>query len=261
MGLFAPGATGRSVRRIPVIRDKVRAVQERFGFTEVSHPGKQLLAVLESFPLDELFHLSLDELARLSREILLLQAHHQTRVFLRSDSYGRFVSALVFLPRHRYSTAVRLRIEQELKQAFRSSSLEFEVRLSESPMARVFFRILLPAGGQPDVDPAALERSIVSATRTWAEGLDETLRDRLPPVEASRLSALWSAAFPASYRADFEVEDAVEDIRRFEQFDLDGTGGRPLNDPLLAVYFRTDAVPNAGRRRPDPALPDRAPRA
>ncbi|WP_104175165.1 NAD-glutamate dehydrogenase [Arthrobacter sp. Y81] len=243
VGLFAPGATGRSVRRIPVIRDKVRAVQERFGFTEISHPGKQLLAVLESFPLDELFHLSLDELTRLSREILLLQAHHQTRVFLRADSYGRFMTALVFLPRHRYSTAVRLRIEQELKQAFSSSSLEFEVRLSESPMARVFFRILLPGGGIPDVDPAALERSLVSATRTWAEGLDETLRDRLPHAEASRLSALWSAAFPASYRADFEVEDAVEDIRRFEQFDLDGTGGRPLNDPQLAVYFRTDASP------------------
>lgn len=94
-------------------------------------------------------------------------------MFLRSDSYGRFVSALVFLPRHRYSTVVRLRIEQELKQAFRSSSLEFEVRLRESPMARVFFRILLPAGGMPDVDPASLERSIVSATRTWAEGLDK----------------------------------------------------------------------------------------
>ena len=164
-------------------------------------------------------------------------------MFLRADSYGRFMTALVFLPRHRYSTAVRLRIEQELKQAFRASSLEFEVRLGESPMARVFFRILLPAGGTPDVDPAALERTVISATRTWAEGLDEALRDKLAPVEAGRLSALWSAAFPASYRADFEVEDAVEDIRRFEQFDLDGTGGRDLHDPLLAVYIRPDAAP------------------
>ncbi|MEV5052425.1 NAD-glutamate dehydrogenase [Arthrobacter sp. LAR12-1-1.1] len=244
VGLFAPGATGRSVRRIPVIRDKVRAVQERFGFTEASHPGKQLLAVLESFPLDELFHRDLDELSGLAREILLLQAHHQTRVFLRADSYGRFMTALVFLPRHRYSTAVRLRIEHELKQAFGSSSLEFEVRLSESPMARVFFRILLPAGGMPDVDPAAVERSIISATRTWAEGLDEALRNRLPAGEASRLSALWSAAFPASYKADFEVEDAVEDILQFEQFDLDGAGGRPLNDPQLSVYVRTAASAN-----------------
>ncbi len=57
------------------------------------------------------------------------------------------------------------------------------------------------------------------------------------------MSALWSAAFPASYRADFEVEDAVEDIRRFEQFDLDGMGGRPLNDPQLSVYVRADASP------------------
>ena len=243
VGLFAPGATGRSVRRIPVIRDKVRAIQEQFGFKEASHPGRQLLTVLEAFPLDELFHRDLDELSGLAREILLLQAHHQTRVFLRADSYGRFMTALVFLPRHRYSTAVRLRIEHELKQAFQSSSLEFEVRLSESPMARVFFRILLPPGGMPDVDPAALERGIVSTTRTWAEGLDEALRDRFPAAEASRLSALWSSAFPASYRADFDVEDAVEDIGRFEQFDLDGAGGRPLHDPQLAVYVRAGAPP------------------
>jgi glutamate dehydrogenase len=243
VGLFAPGATGRSVRRIPMIRDKVRAIRERFGFSEASHQGKQLLTVLESFPLDELFHRDLDELFGLAREILLLHAHHQTRVFLRSDSYGRFMTALVFLPRHRYSTAVRLRIENELKQAFRSSSLEFEVRLSESPMARVFFRIQLPAGGMPGVESAAVERSIISATRTWAAGLDEALRARLPSAEASRLSTLWSAAFPASYRADFDVEDAVEDIRRFEKFDLDGTGGRPLNDPQLAVHVPTAAAP------------------
>ncbi|AXJ09240.1 NAD-glutamate dehydrogenase [Arthrobacter sp. PM3] len=247
VGLFTPGATGRSVRRIPVIRDKVRAILDHLGHSETSHPGRQLLSVLESFPLDELFHRDLDELSGLAREILLLQARHQTRVFLRSDSYGRFMTALVFLPRQRYSTAVRLRIENELKQAFGSASLEFEVRLGGSPMARVFFRILLPAGGMPDVDPAAVERSVISATRTWAQGLDEALRGRLPSAEARRLSALWSGAFPASYRADFDVEDAVEDIIRFEQFDLDGAGGRQLNDPQLAVQVRPVAAPAPAR--------------
>ncbi|MFF2299337.1 NAD-glutamate dehydrogenase [Arthrobacter sp. NPDC058127] len=244
VGLFAPGAAGQSVRQIPVIRDKIAAVRRRLGLVPASHRGTELLAALESFPLDELFQVDVEELTRLTAEILRLQERRQTRLFLRADSYGRFMSVLVFLPRHRYSTAVRLRLEQELKQAFNASSLEFDVRLSDSPMARVSFRILLPAGRRPDdVDPTMLERSLISATRTWAEGLDDALRVRFPAAQAAWLSSLWSAAFPASYRADVDLEDAVEDIERFEKFDLDGTGGRPLHDPLMAVSERLESAP------------------
>ncbi len=87
------------------------------------------------------------------------------------------------------------------------------------------------------------ETAPASVNRAWAERLDAALQGRLPPGQAARLSSLWSAAFPASYRADFGVEDAVEDIERFEQFDLDGTGGRPLGDPLLVVSTRPGSVP------------------
>ncbi|MBO1269549.1 NAD-glutamate dehydrogenase [Arthrobacter cavernae] len=242
VGLLAPGATGQSVRRIPVVRDKVLAVQERLGFKPASHQGKELLAVLESFPLDELFHMELADLAQLATEILRLQQRRQTRLFLRPDSIGRFMSALVFLPRRRYNTAVRLRIEQELRHAFKSPSIEFEVRLGDSPMARVFFRILLgPGKPAPDVDPVELERRVVAASRSWTEGLDESLRDRFPADEAARLSAMWFGAFPPGYRADHDAEDAVRDIVRFEEFDLDGSGGRPVDDPLLTVYVRPES--------------------
>ena len=146
------------------------------------------------------------------------------------------MSALVFLPRRRYSTAVRLNIERELREAFNSKAVEFELRLSESAMARVFFRILLPGGGRAAVDASALELRIIAATRSWAEGLDEALQHRFPVGDAARLSMQWARAFPASYKADYEVEDAVEDIIKFES--LDGPDGRNPDDPLLSVYVR-----------------------
>ena len=263
VGLFTPSAAHQSVQRIPVIREKVRAVRQRLGFSAGSHQGKDLLAVLESFPRDELFHIDVEELSRLASEILRAEQLRQTRVFLRPDSFGRFVSALVFFPRKRYSTAVRLLMEQELRFAFKATSIEFEVRLTESPMARVFFRIRtggfpaetgtaheLPKGpDRPDaVDPSELERRLISATRSWAEGLDEMIRGRFPAAEAARLSRLWSEGFPPGYRADHQVEDAVRDITNFETFDLDGTGGRPHDDPLLTV------VPDGT----SPALPEDA---
>ena len=40
-----------------------------------------------------------------SLAVLHMQERRQTRLFLRRDPYGRFVSALVFLPRDRYTTA------------------------------------------------------------------------------------------------------------------------------------------------------------
>lgn len=236
VGLFAPSAASRSVQQIPVIRDKVASVLDRFGSPPGSHAGKELLATIEAYPRDELFHIDANELASHAREILRLQERHSTRLFLRPDSYGRFMSALVFLPRRRYSTAVRLNIERELRETFNSKAVEFELRLSESAMARVFFRILLPGGGRHAVDASALELRIIAATRSWAEGLDEALQHRFPAGDAARLSVQWAQAFPASYKADYGAEDAVEDIIKFES--LDGQGGRNRDDPLLSVYAR-----------------------
>lgn len=262
VGLFTPGAEHQSVRRIPVIREKVRAVTKSLGFSARSHQGKELLAILESIPRDELFHMDTDELTGFAVEALRAESLRRTRLFLRPDSFGRFVSVLVFFPRRRYSTAVRLLMEQELRLVFKATAIEFEVRLTESPMARVFFRVLMgdsaagrTAGAAADdagpavVDPSELERRLVAATRPWTEGLDELLRDRFPTDEAARLSRLWAEAFPPSYRADYEPEAAVRDINNFETFDLDGKGGRSGDDPLLTVYVRPDIYPGAARIR------------
>ncbi|MDQ0238883.1 NAD-glutamate dehydrogenase [Arthrobacter bambusae] len=241
VGLFAPSSASRSALQIPVIRDTVDEVLRTFGYPPASHRGKELLAVVEAYPRDELFHIDAGQLAEHARDILRLQERHSTRLFLRPDSHNRFMTALVFLPRQRYSTAVRLNIERELREAFGSGAIEFELRLGESAMARVFFRVLLPREGTPAVvDPAVLEQRIIAATRSWAEGLDEALRARFPADEAARLSRQWAAAFPASYKADYEVEDAVQDIVRFESFapmDGDQADGDTA-DPMLTVYRR-----------------------
>ncbi len=258
-----------------MIREKLVAVRDRLGAGPDSQQAKDLVAVLEAIPRDELFQVDVPELSRLAQEIMRAEQFRQTRVFLRTDNLGKFVLALVFFPRKRYSTAVRLQMEQVFTHAFHPASIEFEVRLSESPMARIFFRIRtatatagdgarastpaegdLNAGGGPAVvgpspvdpatvdaatgdpaavDPARLEQDLIAATRSWAEGLDELIRDRFPAGEAARISRLWSDAFPPAYRADYRPEDALHDITSFEAFDLDGAGGRPYDDPVLAV--------------------------
>lgn len=251
LGLFTPGAAHQSVGQIPVVREKVRAVCENLGFVLGSPQSRDLVAVLENFPRDELFHIDEDDLTSLASEILRAELHRRTRVFLRPDTFDRFVSALVLFPRPRYTTAVRLLMEQELRQIYRAKSIDFEVRLTASPMAYVFFRIhpAVPASDEQqsmpvDVVPSDIERRLIAATTSWAEGLDEAIHEQFPTAEAARLSQLWADAFPPSYRADYAAETAIADLLDFEKFNLDGTGGRSLDDPLLTVYRRPGTWPS-----------------
>ncbi len=220
IGLFASTVYTGSVRDIPVVREKVDAVLRHFGFPPDSHSGKDLFAVLETYPRDELFQIEVEDLINTAQGILRLQERRRTRLFLRPDIYGRFMSALIYIPRDRYTTAVRHRIEAELTSTFAAVSIDFEARMSESALARLFFRIRLPKGAELGVvDSAALEQRLVMAARSWAEGISEVLRGAHQLESANRLAAKWSEAFPAGYRVMFEVEEGLQDIRRFEEFD------------------------------------------
>ena len=228
IGLFAASAYTSSVETVPVLREKVTAVMKQIGFPPGSHSGKDLLGSMETYPRDELFQIDVHTLAATVRAIQRLQERRRTRLFLRPDVYGRFMSALVYLPRDRYTTAVRLRVEKELQETFNAVSVDFEARMSESALARLFFRIRLPKDSPiGDVDPAALERRLVMAVRSWPEGISEQLHEAHAMDEAERLAALWCEAFPASYQVDYETDDALQDIDRFEN--VAATGGTDID--------------------------------
>ncbi|HET9348991.1 MAG TPA: NAD-glutamate dehydrogenase domain-containing protein, partial [Arthrobacter sp.] len=225
IGLFATTAYAGSVRDIPVVREKVAAVLRDAGFPPDSHSGKDLLGILETYPRDELFQIEIPDLAAIATSIQRLQERRRTRLFLRPDIYGRFMSALVYLPRDRYTTNVRLRIEQELRETFDAVSIDYEARMTESALARLFFRIRLPKNADVgNVNTDDLEKRLVRAARSWSEGIAEVLHARVDGAggikenRAKELASVWAEAFPASYRVDYEVEDALEDIARFEKY-------------------------------------------
>src|SRR6476661_3003053 len=222
IGLFATSAYTDSVKNIPIVREKVDAVLRGAGFPPDSHSGKDLLGILETYPRDELFQIEIPDLAATATGIQRLQERRRTRLFLRPDIYGRFMSAVVYLPCDRYTTNVRLRIEQELRETFQAVSIDYEARMTESALARLFFRIRLPKDADVShVNSDELEKRLVRAARSWSEGIAEVLRARAGADGengAKELAAEWAEAFPASYRVDYEVEDALEDIARFEKY-------------------------------------------
>ncbi|MBL8929610.1 MAG: NAD-glutamate dehydrogenase [Kineosporiaceae bacterium] len=218
LGLFASSAYTDSVRRIPLVNRKVSEVLARAGFGEETHSGKDLLQILETYPRDELFDISVDDLTTISRSVMDMQQRRRTRLFLRKDAYGRYISSLVYLPRDRYTTKVRLKIADVLRTAFDATSIDFTARVSESALARLHFVVRVSPGSKlPDVDAVDLEAKLVEATRAWDEDLSDALRSETGEEESARLYRTWGRAFPEAYKEDFDARVAVADLRRLEQ--------------------------------------------
>src|SRR5699024_7472967 len=93
---------------------------------------------LDRYPLDEMLQMEPREILDTMLGILGLGQRRKTRLFLRPDIYGRFMTAMVFLPRDRYNTSVRLRIQDVLVRHLNAESLDYSVHLDESVLARVF---------------------------------------------------------------------------------------------------------------------------
>src|SRR5690606_27039490 len=116
--LFTSAAYTRSVLSIPYLRSKANAVIAALGHDAGDHLGKTLINVLESYPRDELFQIGVKELARNADAILALDERPRVRALIRFDPFDRFVSVIVFVPKDRYTSEVRARIGNCLKDAF-----------------------------------------------------------------------------------------------------------------------------------------------
>ena len=235
LGLFTTAAYTESVLRVPVLRRKVAEVLDAAGFTPQSHSGKDLLEILETYPRDELFQTSTDELVPIVLAVLHLQERRQLRLFLRRDDYGRFLSCLVYLPRDRYTTDVRLRMQQILLDALGGDTVDYTARVTESVLARLHFVVRMPPGRPlPEVDAAEVERRLVEATRSWTDDFAEALVDQCGEESAARLLRRYGSAFPEAYKEDFPARVAVADLRRLEAL-ADGELAMNLYEPFGAL--------------------------
>ncbi|MBA2427735.1 MAG: NAD-glutamate dehydrogenase [Actinobacteria bacterium] len=234
LGLYTSTAYNTSPTQIPFLRRKVGRVVERSGFPAASHSRKDLEAILESYPRDELFQASTDELYRIAMGILYLQERQRVRLFVRRDTYGRFFSCLVFIPRDRYNTAIRLRMQDLLTEAFEGTSVEYTTRVSESVLARLHFIIRTDADADRSYDVEEIEKRLVAAVRSWSDDLRAALVEELGEEHGIGLFRTYGEAFPGGYRDDTVPRRAVFDIKRLEALERDEDLGMGLYHLLEA---------------------------
>ncbi|MCF6389578.1 NAD-glutamate dehydrogenase [Mycobacterium sp. MBM] len=230
VGLFTVAAMNANVLDIPLISRRVDETLAQ-SHSDPSHPGQLMLDVIQTIPRSELFALSTPDLLEMARAVVDLGSLRRTLLFLRADQLGHFVSALVYLPRDRYTTAVRLTIQDILVRELGGVSIDYAARVSESPWAVVHFTVKMPDGSQrADVDTSPenetrIQRLLTEAARTWGDRLIGSVKTASISLADAEF---YAGAFPEIYKQAFTPQAAIEDIAIIED----------LQDNSVKLVFR-----------------------
>ncbi|MEJ2128634.1 MAG: NAD-glutamate dehydrogenase [Woeseiaceae bacterium] len=223
IGLFASAAYSETPLNIPLLRHKLERIFARTHLEPVGHRGKALLHIINTFPRDELFHATAQDLARTAVGILNLQDRQRVKFFLRRDLFRRYFSCLVFVPREKYTTRVRRQIEAILQDAFGGTSVDSSVQISDSALARVHLIVHTPTGDRPRISINAIEEMIANVVVTWSDHLRDEINDECGLDEGPQLYRKYRDVFPPGYQDDVTPREACSDVSRIEQMLADGS--------------------------------------
>jgi len=217
LGLFTSTAYIRGVQDIPMLRLKARRTIERAGLDPRSHNGKALVDILETFPRDEFFQITDNELFEIARGILHLQERQRVALFTRKDVFERFIACYVFVPRDRYTPEFKDRARQVLEEAFSGrDTIVYDHIGATSTLARGLFIVRTP-GKIPDVDIRRVEAIIGDAARTWSDRLLDALIHSRGEEVGIDLHHRYMKAFPMAYQERFTADSALYDIEHIER--------------------------------------------
>jgi glutamate dehydrogenase len=240
LGLYTSAAYNASPAEIPLLRRKTANVIERAGVLRGSHAGKALRNILATYPRDELFQTSEDDLLRTTTGILHLGERQRFRLFVRRDPFERFLVCLIYSPRETYTTELREKWQAILLAAFNGTSSEFNVHFSESVLARIMITVRTQPGKIPPFDVRELETKLALAARRWDDDLKEALIGAGGEARGNELLRRFGAALPAAYREDFAARAAVPDIEMMSKL----SAANPL---AMSLYRPLEAEPGTLR--------------
>ncbi|GLQ30723.1 NAD-glutamate dehydrogenase [Litoribrevibacter albus] len=224
LGVYTSEVYTADPSSIPIVRNKVDSICDRF----VEHGNMQernmLLRILAVYPRDELFQSSVKELGEIAVGVLQIRERRKIRLFVRQGRFGMFANCLLYMPRDLYSTELRERIQNILVEEHNATDIEFTTYFSESILARTHFIVRLDSTNRAKPNHQELEQKVIRACSDWEDDLEHALVDQFGEEKGSALSLRFGEAFRAGYKSDFQPRTAVADIEHIHELDE----GKPL---------------------------------
>jgi glutamate dehydrogenase len=234
IGLYSASFYNSSATQLPVLQEKIKGICQRSGFEQDSHGNKAFLNIIETYPRDELLQGSEQELAQIALGIFQMQERGISRLFVRKDIFGRFVSCMVYVPREYYNTQLRKDTQALLSKSFDSNEdVEFTTYFSESVYARTHY-IVRVKDNNAEFNVKEIEKNIIELSKTWNDRLAATIRKNHGEAAGKALQRKYDNAFSHSYKEQNLPSAALVDIEKLdllnEQHTLDMLFYRPQEE-------------------------------
>jgi glutamate dehydrogenase len=222
-GLWTSEALNAPCEEVPLLRKRLKQLEEEFGFDPSGHSGKALRHAVTALPHDLLISLSLESVRELvTTAMSLADRPRPTLVLVRSILKGNMF-AFVWLPRDELTTRRRLSIGDMIERASQGRISNWSVELGDGDLALIRYTLYVgPETPTPDI--AALDRELDEMVRGWEPAVEEALGEVVGPARATRLALSYMDDLPELYRARTSPAEASQDILRI--CELDGAADR-----------------------------------
>ena len=230
VGLFTVAEISANVLDIPLVSRRVREVLA-MSEGDPNRPAQLMLNIIQTIPRQELFAMDAERLWAMAAAIADLGSRRRALLFVRAGRLGQLVYCLVYLPRDRYTTAVRLTMQDILVREFGGVGIDYAARVSEAPWAVVHFTVRLPESASrqsvdtSDANCARIQTMLTEAARTWGDRLMDAAHTG--SIDQS-IAEHYSGALPEVFKQAVTPTEAIDHIEIIEE----------LEDDAVRLVFR-----------------------
>jgi len=211
-GLWTSAALFADPEEVPILRARLAALEQKFGFSPKGHTGKAMAHAVSALPHDLTTAFDAASLEALVLTSMSVADRPRAKLVLVRSALGRHLFAFVWLPRDEVSTGRRNAIGEMLAEASNAKLINWSIALEDGVVALLRYTLDLRGGGQLP-DSAALDAQLERMVRGWQPAVEAALAE-LDGPGATRLALRYANGFPAGYRDTGTPEEAARDILR-----------------------------------------------
>lgn len=223
LGMLTSLGASQECSTVPLVRRKIETVLELLDVIPNSHDHKNVISIIDGIPKDEVLRVDIETLAEITQTNIGILSRNETRVSIRLDSSRRGASVLILMPKERFNTQIRERIQRYVEAVFGApiGSSEYRLDIGNRPDVKFYFYIPVTSAELPPIDSDRVEAEIVAMTQSWQDKLKEGVIGTFDNGE--ELYFKYADAFPDSYQTMHSVEEAVGDLKAIEELNDEHT--------------------------------------
>lgn len=215
VGIFKKELFNTSAFSIPILREKVKHIFDRFNFNPEWYDGKSLLAIIDSIPRDEMFYMQESTIYDICKKVLGLQDDLDLSLFVRADPYGHYLTMMIYLIRERFSPQLKEAFAKIITKELNGTISSQVVQIGDLPFARIIYIVHFAPPHLVYLNHELLEDELKEASLSWYDRLERYAEENFNEEVLNTLNK-YRNSFSGAYQDNFTSTEIYDDIQTLE---------------------------------------------